>query len=345
MKNIFKFNFSLFTFAGTETGTAGYQTSTDSGIANEFKTYYDKRIIRLVGPNLVYAQFAVKKPLPAGSGKSIEFRGFKDLDSNVATHKLTEGQTPDAQKLEEYHIVATIAQYGGYVGITDMVKTHAIDPMVNEAIDKLSAQAEKILDKLIRNTIVSDAEVHDVLAGNVSSESELTVANGKMTVAEIRRIVNILKRNDAPRIDGAYPLIVHPDVSTDLQADPEYKELYHYLKPEKLAAGYVGDVAGARIYESTNALITKNATSNVAIYHCTLIAQGAYATVDVAGGGLETFIKQLGSSGSSDPINQRGSVGYKVSTANKVLIPKYLVDFSCTSSTNATEDAETVVSA
>lgn len=343
--NIYKLNLNLFTFAGTEDGNSNYQTSNDSNIAAQFKTYYDTRLIRKAGANLVYAQFAVKKTLPAGSGKTIEFRGFDELDTTPANYRLTEGLTPAAQKMKSYPITATVSQYGGYVGITDMVKTTSIDPMVTESIDALSTQAETVLDKLIRNAIVGNVEVHDAYAGGASAESALTVANHKISVAEIRTIVNILKRSNAPRIDGAYPLILHPDVATDLQADPEYKELYHYLKPEKLAAGYVGDVAGARIYESTNALITKNATSGVAIYHGTLIGQGSYATVDLAGGGLRTIIKQVGSSGSSDPLEQRGSVAWKATTVSKVLIPKYLVNFSCAAEYNGVDDAEAEVTA
>jgi N4-gp56 family major capsid protein len=341
IKHIKKLALGLFTFAGTETGTDNVQVSTDSNISAQFKTYYDNRLIRKAGPNLVFAQFAVKRPLPQGSGKTIEFRGFHELDTDVNARRLTEGQTPAAQKLKVYTITATIAQYGGWVGITDMVKTTSIDPMVTEAIDALSAQAEVVLDKLIRNTINGDDEVAEAYAGNAEAESALTPTGHKITVADIRRIVNMLKRANAPKIDGAYPLILHTDVSTDLQADEEYKELYHYLKPANLAAGYVGDVAGARIYESTNVLITKNATSGKAVYHNVLVGQGSYGTVELKGGGLRTIVKQLGSAGSSDPLDQRGSVGWKAATVSKVLIPKYLVNYSCCSETDATDDAET----
>ncbi len=344
MKNFNKIKLNLFAFAGTDV-SSNVQTSTDTDIAAEFKTYYDNRLIRKAGPNLVFAQFAVKRPIPQGRGKTIEFRGFHELDTDVTARKLTEGQTPAAQKLQAYTVEATVAWYGGWVGITDVVKTTAIDPMVTEAIDALSSQAEVVLDKIIRNAIVGDDEVAEAYAGSASAESAMTPTANKITVADIRRIVNMLKRANAPRIDGAYPLILHTDVSTDLQADEEYKELYHYFKPEKLAAGYVGDVAGARIYESTNVLITKNATSGKAIYHNVLVGQNSYGSVDLKGGGLRTIIKQLGSGGSSDPLDQRGSVGWKATTVAKVLIPKYLVNYSCCATFDGVADAEAEVSA
>ena len=344
MKIYNKIKLNLFAFAGTDV-SSNVQTSTDSDIAKEFKTYYDKRLIRKAGPNLVFAQFAVTRPLPQGSGKTIEFRGFHEMDTAVNARKLDEGVTPVAQKLQSYAIEATVAQYGGWVGITDVVKTTAIDPMVTEAIDALSSQAEVVLDKIIRNAIVGDDEVAEAYAGSADDESAMTPTDNKITVADIRRIVNRLKRANAPRIDGAYPLILHTDVSTDLQADEEYKELYHYFKPEKLAAGYVGDVAGARIYESTNVLITKNATSGKAIYHNVLVGQNSYGSVELSGGGLRTIIKQLGSGGSSDPLDQRGSVGWKATTVAKVLIPKYLVNYSCCATFDAVDDAEAEVTA
>lgn len=337
----YKLNLNLFTFSGTETGdTNNIHTTSDSELAAQFKTYYDSQLIRKAGPNLVFAQFAVTRPLPSGRGKTIEFRGFKELDTNVNLRKLTEGITPEAQKLESYVVTATVEQYGGYVGLDDMVIMTSIDPMVIECIDALSAQAHVVLDKLIRNVINGDDEVAEIYAGAVSAESALTVASHKITVADIRRIVNKLKRVNAPKIDGAYPLILHTDVATDLQADPEYKELYHYLKPANLANGYVGDVAGARIYESTNVLITKNATSGVAVYHNVLVGKGSYGSVELAKGGLRTIVKQLGSGGSSDPLDQRGSVAWKATTVAKVLIPSYLVNFCCASSFNAVDDAE-----
>ena len=317
-------------------------TTDSSGIAAEFKTYYDERLIRKTGPNLVFAQFATKKPLPAGKGKTIEFRGFKDLDTTAKNYKLTEGVTPDASKLEMYTLTATVAQYGNYVIITDMVETTAIDPMVTECVDILASQAEIVLDKLIRNAILADEEVAQHYARDVDDTEELTVEGHKISVADIRKIVAYLKRVNAPKIEGAYPLILHTDVASDLTADEEYKELYKYLKPETLASGYVGDVAGARIYESTNAMITTNEAGNVAIYHCHLVAQGAYGCVNLKGGGLRTIIKQVGSSGVADALDQRGSIGWKAASATRVLVPNYLITYSCTSSLNCVEDAETV---
>ena len=62
--------------------------------------------------------------------------------------------------------------------------------------------------------------------------------------------------------------------------------------------------------------------------HATLIfGADAYGVVDVAGSGaMETIIKPCGSAGTTDPLNQRSTVGAKVSAyAAKVLNPLWIV--------------------
>lgn len=60
--------------------------------------------------------------------------------------------------------------------------------------------------------------------------------------------------------------------------------------------------------------------------YCTLvIGENAYGVIDIIGGGLEHFTKQLGSAGTQDPINQRATVGWKASIAACILAQEALV--------------------
>lgn len=345
MKKNTKINFyNLFVFAeplaSGNAADANIHTTDTTKISATFKEYYNKRLIKKTGPDLVYAQFAETTSIPAGEGKTVVFRGFKDLDTGVNNRYLEEGKTPDGQELEAYTMTATVRQLGGYVTLTDMVMTTAIDPMLNTAVDKLSTQAAVVLDKVIRNTIASNDETENVYAGDRSGSSAIE-ATDTITVALIRRAVTYLKRVNAPKINGAYPLILHPDVTMDLMASEDWKEMHKYARPENMFNGYVGDIAGAKIYESTNALITQGKTG-VACYVGHLIAKGAYATVDLSGGALRTIIKPLGSAGAADPLDQRGTAGWKAATATKVIIPEYIVELHCASTMNMVSEAESV---
>lgn len=332
-----KFNpFNLFVFDNGQAVDANINTTESAGISPLMRQYYDTRIVRQAGPNLVYHQFALKRGIPANNGKVIVFHGFEDLDTDVEARELTEGQTPDGQTLSAYDIYATIKQYGGYVVLTDVVQTTAIDNTVTEAVDKLSAQAAVVLDKLIRNALITDDEVDYSFPEGAEGADSLTPDTHKMSVTFIRRVVNQLKRVNAPKIDGFYPLVLHPDCVLDLQTTEEYKDLVKYADPKRFVNGYVGDLLGARIYESTNVKISKNAGGKP-VYWNHMFGKDSYATVELSGGGLKTIIKPLGSSGVADALDQRGSAGWKASTVTKVLIPSYIMTLVCSSSTTPNE--------
>jgi len=69
----------------------------------------------------------------------------------------------------------------------------------------------------------------------------------------------------------------------------------------------------------------------LAVFGCLFYGKGAYGTTEVTGGGLETFVKQLGSAGSADPLNQRASVGWKATHTAEILHPDYLIRVECCS--------------
>jgi tRNA threonylcarbamoyladenosine biosynthesis protein TsaB len=55
------------------------------------------------------------------------------------------------------------------------------------------------------------------------------------------------------------------------------------------------------------------------------IGDGAYGTTEVEGGGLQTIVKQKGSAGTADPLDQRSSVGWKALKTAEILLPSYLI--------------------
>ena len=58
---------------------AEVQVTTQPSLSAEMKTFYDMRLIDEASPMLVHEQFGQKRPIPQGSGKTIEFRKFSPL--------------------------------------------------------------------------------------------------------------------------------------------------------------------------------------------------------------------------------------------------------------------------
>ena len=62
-----------------------------------------------------------------------------------------------------------------------------------------------------------------------------------------------------------------------------------------------------------------------AVYSTLVLGADAYGVTEVEGGGLEIIVKQLGSAGSGDPLNQRATVGWKGTKTAERLVEGYMV--------------------
>lgn len=71
--------------------------------------------------------------------------------------------------------------------------------------------------------------------------------------------------------------------------------------------------------------------AGVSVFGCLFMGDGAYGVTEVAGGGLQTIVKQKGSAGTADPLDQRSSVGWKALKTAEILLPEYLIRLECCS--------------
>lgn len=314
METYFVLNLQLF----------AVQTTLLTGLSPEMKTFYDMTLIDEASANLVHDQFGQKRPIPKGSGKTIEFRKFAPLAK--ATTALTEGVTPTGKALSVTAITATVAQYGDFITQSDVLELTALDNTILEATKLLGKQAGATLDTITRNVLQSGTNVTycPKVAANgtetaVTSRTDLD-NTAQLTVKVIQQVVAKLRGVNAPTINGKYVAIVHPYVAYDLMRDPEWIDAHKYAQPENLYEGEIGEIAGVRFVQTTEAKIYSGG-----VFGTLIMGDGAYGVTEVTGGGLQTIVKQKGSAGTADPLDQRSSVGWKAIKTAELLIPQYLV--------------------
>ena len=424
-----KINLSLFGAAEnihTTIGTVNAQTGVntpygDSGLSEQMKTYYSDFLIDNAEPALVYDRFAQKVTIPAGNGKTIQFRKYNPLPT--LTEEIQEGVTPTGQKIDMSTVSATLAQYGGYVELSDLLLMTAVDNNLVMATKLLGAQAGRTLDAITREVVCGGTNVQ-YGEGQVSARylvggnEENPEDNCYLTVNAIRRAVRFLKNQNAEKINGSYIAIVHPDCAYDLMSDPNWKFPNQYAATENIFEGEIGKIEGVRFIESTEAkvfaptplssyssalYVTNDITdsSNIQFNMCPDIASGtiagrwviigenryyigsntsqimhiytdetkataakitvpagtaiypvdggkngckvyatlvfgdnAFGTTSVEGGGLEHIVKQLGSSGANDPLNQRATVGWKANKVSMRLCEAFMIRIETAASAN-----------
>lgn len=299
----------------------------DVGLSKEMKTYYSDYLIDMAEAELVHEQFGQKHPIPKNGGKTIEFRKYEPLPK--ALTPLVEGVTPDGQKLSMDTVEATIDQYGGYVTLSDMLILTAIDNNVVQATRLIASQAARTRDTIVREVLNGGTNVQ-YAEGQVTSRSALVggevSGNHYLTVNAIRRAVRTLKVVNAPKRNGYYMGIIHPDVAYDLVNDDKWEAVKSYSDPEDWYTGEIGRIAGVRFVETSEAKVFTGAGSGGRDVYSTLImGEDAYGVTEVSGGGLEHIVKQLGSAGSGDPLNQRATVGWKTTLTAERLVEEYMV--------------------
>lgn len=309
----------------------------DTGLSNEMKVFYSDYLIDMAEPELVHDQFGQKHPIPKNGGKTIEFRKFDPLPK--ALTPLTEAVTPNGQKLNMSVITATVKQYGGFVELSDMLLLTAIDNNLMQATKLLGGQAGRTLDTITREILNGGTNVQ-YAEGQVSSRATLSytdeTTNCNLTVDAVRRAVRFLKVMAAPRISGYYAGIIHPDCSYDLMSDPKWVNVKTYSDPDGIYEGEIGRIEGVRFVETSEAKVFTGAgASGRDVYSTLILGADAYGVTEVSGGGLQHIVKQLGSAGTADPLNQRATAGWKATKVAERLVEPYMVRIETTSTFTA----------
>ena len=235
------------------------------------------------------------------------------------------GVTPDGKSLSVTTVTATVNQYGDYITQSDVLELTALDNTILETTKVLGRQAGLTLDTVVRNVLHSGTNVTycPKVVDGVETEVTSRSALGKdcqLTVDVVRQVVAKLRAQNAPTINGSYVAIIHPYVAYDLMRDPEWIEAHKYAQPENLYTGEIGQIAGVRFVQTTEAKIYDGG-----IFGTLILGADAYGITEVTGGGLQTIVKQKGSSGAADPLDQRSSVGWKAMRTAELLIPNYIV--------------------
>lgn len=295
-------------------------------LTKTMQTYYDKKVLLNAKPNLVFYEYGQKVVVPKNHGKTVQFRKWTPFAPVEGA--LTEGEIPEGQSLKMTEITAELSQYGGYVAVTDVLDLTAIDPVINDSVELMGDQGGLTIDTIIRDELIKDEE-NVLYAGGKSDRGELT-AEDVLTVEDIRKAVRTLKNNKAPQFvrdgKGYYVAVVGPNTTFDLQSDSVWQDVSKYANTEQLFTGEIGKLFGVIFVESTQAAVVQGeGAADNDIGQTLVFGKNAYGVIELEGGNLKSIIKPRGSAGTSDPLDQISTVGWKVDGfAAKILQPLWM---------------------
>ena len=308
--------------------------TTDSALNPTIKAFYDTELLENARPEMIYAQFAKKQLLPAGNGKTVEWRKWNTFEK---ASELTEGVIPDGQPFGSTLLTDTVKQYGTYATVSDVLELTAYDDIILGATEEMGASAAETQEVLIRDALVGNttAMYCDKSDGTTPTTEAGLDITCLLTPKMVAKAATYLKKNRAPKINGKYVAVIHPSVAHDLRQSEEWIEAHKYAATTEIFNGEIGELHGVRFMEDTLAPITNgDGDGKLAYYHTFFFGKDSFGIIDPEGGALEMIVKDKSEIGG--PLNQYSTIGYKFMTNGaKVLYPERLVDVrSCSSYSN-----------
>ena len=362
MSNIFMrlMMLQIFADAGTLVNATGNYVNASTGavtnfdgsnsLAGELKTFYDTELLENARVEMFYEQFAKKQSLPAGKGKSVEWRKWNTF---AKASQLQEGVIPTGQKFGMTVKTGSINQYGTYASVSDQLELHAYDDVILGATEEMGASAAETQETLIRDALLVNTNVlycdnitlaTGAVAGTPTScatmEASATVMS-LLTPDMVSRAVTKMKKDRVPTINGKYYAVIHPSVAYDLRKSDGWIEAHKYASPDQLFNGEIGELHGCRFIENVFAPILggedyKN-KANTVTYATYFFGKDAFGIIDPEGGALEMIVKDKSQIGG--PLNQFSTIGYKFETNGAtILYPERVLRVMSTSSYSATDE-------
>lgn len=313
------------------------------------------RMLKRAMPYLQLERFGQTYPLPTNSTQTAKFRryflsgaggtaGTATPGSNfyipVATTPLVEGVTPAGSRLANQDYTVTLAQYGDFVTITDVVMDTHTDSVLQQATDILGEQAAVTVETLRFNVLKAGTNVF--YANNVAGRSSVVAA---IALADQRRVTTALNRQNAKKItsivasnpdfntksvEASYMAVVHPDLETDIRNMTGFVPVASYGPHNSPMEGELGSVEQVRYLTSTvmapwadagGAKGSMRSTSGTSadVYPVLIFGRDAFGIVPLKGKSSMTPMVVNPKPAAGDPLAQRGTVGWKLWTATVIL--------------------------
>ena len=316
------------------------------------------KLLKVGLPKLVTQRFAQMGDAQMRKGGTIKWRRYHAF--TVSAAPLAEGVTPARQPLTKTDYTAILRQYGGVTELTDVCyELHEDNPLA-VCVTRSGEQFAQTIEMVTINTIKAGTNVY--YASGVSARTSVVAAPSR---ADLRLVARGFDRNDAQPVGQIIPpspkvstmgvheaffAMAHTDLEPDITNIVGFKAYIEYGDPGKRIEGEIGAVDRFRFVlsrmftpwllgggNSITMLSNGNTPSgSVAadVYPVIIVAQDAYGAVRLQGRkAVDLKVRQPdGQPTDTDPLSQRGSVGWKTWYACAILNEQWIarLEVACT---------------
>lgn len=296
--------------------------------------YFDGIVQMEAEAVLIHTALAVEGEIDPGNGRTVSFPRLHAKPTVKTT--LVEGVTPVPGSASLTKQTVATDQIGYWEVSSDLLELTVNSRFLNANAKAQGNQAARSVDWRVGQTLAAGTNVY---RANNRASRDLIQSGDTPDWDEIQICVNMLENADAmgfEALGGRFVGLVHPNVKFDLCATTFWKNRAEQnpnpAAQEAFGSYYLGDAYNVTWVSSTAAVRFDGAGVGgaVNVYATQILGQGAYGVQNLQA--LQMIAKQLGSGGTSDPLNQRSTLGWKTAFGSAILWDQYKVQYESASS-------------
>ena len=206
-----------------------------------------------------FEEFAVRKEeLLAAPGENIKFTIYDDISRGI---QLTENQSLSGKAMSATQKTITVAEWGNAINVSEKLLRLSWDDVMSEAATLLGRDYAVVRDLALRDAVFNKAtnliSMDDADVGG--DGSNLVEADETFSIDAVRKAVEILQTEDAPKFFGDYYVcFLHPHQAAYLRRDQDWVNAHQYVGTRNLFNGEIGR------FEDVIFVVTTHAPNGVA---------------------------------------------------------------------------------
>jgi N4-gp56 family major capsid protein len=321
------------------TGTIGAASPAAGAFPPNHK-FYVAEFIAVANPELVYDMFGTPANIATNNSNTIVFNKVLKMD-NASDYTLTEGVTPTEQQFQMVRLEKAVNQYGGFATTTDRLQSESINGLTSQFNMRIAEQGAEVMNKVVRDDLNGGTTVR--YAGGVATQDDITTST--MPAADFDFMFRSFKNEKVkpirPMTMGSpntgtaptretYPVIVPWEATGLLEALDDgngntFQNTESYGSQRATWANEYGSFKQFSFIGNTEVATEENSASTAQeIALASVFGKGAYHTTLIGASDVEVIIKPLGSGGTTDPLNQRSTIGWKAKKGAVIVQPTYM---------------------
>ena len=304
-----------------------------------------KQALEHAKPFHVLELAAKKLAHPKNSTKVARLR--RVIPFAAKTTPLSEGVPPSSTPIRYETLDIAIQQYGGYSEITDHVVDLHTTPVLSDINMQNTEQVVRTREALLWGLVKGNPNVQ-----YANKKTALAQVVDTLSLADQRRAVRTLQRNkgkkitqivtggvkqDTRPVEGAYICFVHTDAEDAIRSMEGFTPVAKYGSQTTISEHEFGAVDNVRYVSSpdldpqldaggTAGTNMSEGGSNADVYSAVYVAQDAYAIMGLVGKeAIQPRVRNVGKPTDTDPLGQKGSVGWIMWTAVALLNSDWVV--------------------